>query len=110
MREACEATRETRWLESSDIGQAPSGVKIGQAPSGVKVRQTRGGKEVLAWKPWKVLNCQTQLILQMLTDKRQTWKLWKVEAWNSRQLASAGQQAGQDDALTNLGTGFCCLN
>ena len=35
-----------------------------------------------------------------------TWKAWKVEAWNARQLAAAGQQAGQDNALTDLGKYF----
>ena len=67
-------------------------IETGQAV-GVKVRQgacqAGGGEEVLAWKPWK------------------------VEAWNSRQLTSAGKKAGQDDALTNLGKrdifcGFSC--
>ena len=40
------------------------------------------------------------------TEQRHTWKDWKIETWNSRQLTSAGQQAGQDDALTDLGKEF----
>ena len=47
------------------------------------------------------------LVLYVSTDQRYkrlsaTWKAWKVEAWNARQLTSAGQKAGQDDALTDL--------
>ena len=50
--EACKSTGKSRCIESTS--------HVGQATSGVKVRETScqagGGEEVLAWKPWKVVD------------------------------------------------------
>ena len=113
LREGWESIGDCRWLKSCHIGQTTSRVKVRQTTC-----QAGGGQEVLAWKPWKVVHFSTHVLVyfwfcmcQQTKDIRglsATWKAWKVEAWNARQLTSAGQKAGQDDALTDLGGIFFC--
>ena len=96
------------------LARPPVGSKSGKPLARLEV-----GRRSWPGSPGRLFISQTMIVhcwfcmCQQTKDIRglsATWKAWKVEAWNARQLTSAGQKAGQDDALTDLGEGkylFC---